>query len=143
MTGNPVLIDTNILVYAFDADSGKKHTVAKDLLARCWKNEAQYTVSTQNLAEFSVVVREKVEHPLPSNDVRQFLNAIMRSRGWQVLSYGAGTVIRAHEIRDDLGLHFWDALLAATLEEHSVRTICTEDVHFRKVPWLTVTNPFE
>jgi len=142
MTGTPSLIDTNILVYAFDTDSGRKHSVARELISRSWRGTEQYAVSSQNLAEFSVVVREKVAHPVPPDDVRQFLSLIMRSRAWQVLDYHTETIIRAHEIRDDHHLHFWDALLVATMEKHSVRTILTEDGHFRKVPWITVQDPF-
>jgi predicted nucleic acid-binding protein len=142
MTDSPALIDTNILVYAFDADSGRKYSIAKELIGRSWRGKERFAVSTQNLAEFSVVVREKVAHPVPSEDVRQFLSLIMRSRDWQVLGYGAKTIIRAHEIRDGHQLHFWDALLAATMEEYSVRTIITEDAHFRNVPWISVQNPF-
>ena len=142
MTAGPALIDTNILVYAFDADSGRKNFTAKELIGRSWRGKERYAVSTQNLAEFSVVVREKVAHPVPSDDVRQFLSLVMRSREWQVLGYTAKTIIRAHEIRDEYKLHFWDALLAATMEENSVRTIITEDAHFRNIPWITVQNPF-
>jgi predicted nucleic acid-binding protein len=142
MTASPALIDTNILVYAFDAGSGRKHPVAKELIGRIWRGTARYAISTQNLAEFSVVVREKVAHPVPSEDVRQFLDLIMRSRDWQVLEYHAKTIIRAHEIRDECHLHFWDALLAATMEENSVRIIITEDAHFRNVPGISVQNPF-
>jgi predicted nucleic acid-binding protein len=142
MTAGPALIDTNILVYAFDADSGRKNFTAKELIGRSWRGKERYAVSTQNLAEFSVVVREKVAHPVPSDDVRQFLSLVMRSREWQVLGYTAKTIIRAHEIRDECNLHFWDALLAATMEENTVRTIITEDAHFRNIPWITVQNPF-
>jgi len=142
MTESPVLIDTNILVYAFDSDSGRKHAVAKELVGRSWRGKVRYVVSTQNLAEFSVVVREKVAHPVPSEDVRQLLSLIMRSRDWQVVGYSAKTLIRAHEIRDEYRFHFWDALLAATMEENTVRTIITEDAHFRNVPWISVQNPF-
>ena len=63
MTGNPPLIDTNVLVYAFDTGCGEKQTIAKELLVRCWKNEANYAVSIQNLAEFSTVVRGKSDLP--------------------------------------------------------------------------------
>lgn len=143
MIAHPALIDTNILVYAFDTGSGRKHPVAKEIVGRIWRGLDRYTVSTQNLAEFSVVVREKVTHPVPSEDVRQFLDLVMRSRNWQVLSYHTKTIIRAHEIRDEYHLHFWDALLAATMEENSVRVIVTEDVHFRNIPGISVQNPFE
>lgn len=142
MTARPALIDTNILVYAFDADSGRKHSLAKELIGRSWRDKERYAVSTQNLAEFSVVVREKVAHPVPSDDVRQFLSLMMRSRGWEVLGYSAKTIIRAHEIRDEYNLHLWDALLAATMEENTLRTIITEDAHFRNIPWISVQNPF-
>ena len=142
MTANPALIDTNILVYAFDAGSDRKISVAKELVGRSWRGEARFAVSTQNMAEFSVVVREKIASPLPSENVRLILELIMRSRNWLVLTYEAKTIIRAHEIRDEYHLHFWDALLAATMEENSIRTIITEDAHFRNVPWITVQNPF-
>ncbi len=142
MTAAPALIDTNIFVYAFDAGSGHKHSVAQELIGRSWKGEERYAVSTQNLAEFSVVVREKAEHPVPAEDVREFLSLILRSRDWQILGYGAKTIIRAHEIRDEYHLHFWDALIAATMEEHTIRTIITEDAHFRRIPWISVQDPF-
>ncbi|MFA7303158.1 MAG: PIN domain-containing protein [Methanoregula sp.] len=143
MTGNPALIDTNLLVYAFDADSGDKQQAAQELLSRCWRHEMQFAVSTQNLAEFSAIVREKVSHPASGDEVRAFLYVITEFRDWTILTYGAETVIRAHEIRDNYSLHFWDALLVATMEENSIRTIYTEDKHFTRVPWLKRINPFE
>jgi len=142
MTENPPLVDTNILVYAFDADSGKKHGIAKDLLVQSFNGPVRYSVSVQNLAEFSVVVREKVAHPLPADDVRQVVDLLSRSRSWDVLAYSAKTILRAHRIRDEYTIHFWDALLVATMEENSVRTIVTEDTHFRNIPGIIVRNPF-
>lgn len=142
MTASPALIDTNIPVYAFDRDSGRKNFTAKERIGRSWRGKERYAVSTQNLAGFSVVVREKVAHPVPSDDVRQFLSLVMRSREWQVPGYTAKTIIRAHEIRPGHNLHFRDALPAAAREENSVRTIMSEDAHFRNIPWITVQNPF-
>ena len=106
MTGNPPLIDTNVLVYAFDTSGGEKQTIAKELLVRCWKNEITYAVSTQNLAEFSTIVLKKVTFPAPVEDVYQFLTGNISYNGWTVITYGAQTVIRAHEIRGDFKLHF-------------------------------------
>jgi predicted nucleic acid-binding protein len=142
MTGTLALIDTNVLVYAFNTDSGDKHAVATGLLAQCWRGEAQFAVSTQNLAEFSAIVREKVTHPSTGDEVLEFLQGIIDFRGWTVLIYGADTVIHAHKMKDEYGLHFWDALLAATMKQHGLGTIYTEDSHFKKIPWMTVVNPF-
>ena len=39
---------------------------------------------------------------------------------------------------------FWDALIAACMLEHGVETIVTEDgADFRKIPGITVVNPFK
>jgi predicted nucleic acid-binding protein len=48
----------------------------------------------------------------------------------------------AVSMRDTLSLHFRDALLAATMNQHTIGTIYTEDPHFNKIPWITVVNPF-
>ncbi len=142
MTGPSALIDTNVLVYAFDSGSGRKHPVAKDLLGNVWTGKERVAVSTQNLAEFSVIVREKVENPLPASEVMAFLSLVIRSRNWQVVGYQGTTIIRAHEISDAYHLHFWDSLLVATMEENALRTIITEDMHFKKVPGISMRNPF-
>ena len=141
MTGTLALIDTNVLVYAFDVDENKK-IIARDLLRRCWKNEAQFAISVQNLAEFSAVIREKMSTPVSGEKAGKFVRAIGKFRGWTILPYSAATVIRAHEIQDEFEVHFWDALLVATMEENNIRTIYSEDRHFSKIPWITVIDPF-
>jgi predicted nucleic acid-binding protein len=43
----------------------------------------------------------------------------------------------------DYRASFWDALIAACMLEHGVHTIVTEnELDFRKIPGLTVINPF-
>ncbi|KUG21356.1 MAG: PIN domain-containing protein [Methanomicrobiaceae archaeon] len=142
MTGNPPLIDTNILVSLFDADAPEKRRVSKDLVAACWRSETRYSVSVQNLAEFSVVVTEKVEHPMPAEDVQRFVRNIRDFEGWNVVGYGSGTILHALEIRERYHVHFRDALLAATMIESGIGTIITEDAHLLRIPGITVTNPY-
>lgn len=143
MTGNPPLIDTNILVYLFDADAPEKRRISKDLVTACWESKTRYSVSVQNLAEFSVVVTEKVENPMPTEDVQRFIRDIQDFEGWNVVGYGSETIISAHEIRDRHNVHFWDALLAATMIESRIGTIITEDAHLRRIPGITVVNPYQ
>jgi predicted nucleic acid-binding protein len=137
----PALVDTNILCYAFDTREEEKRERAKDLLGRCWRSEERLSVSVQNLAEFSVVVTEKIEHPMPLPVVRKFIASISAFDGWNVVGYTADTILSAHEIKKRWSLHFWDALLVATMEENRIRTIYTEDRHFDRVAGLTVINP--
>ena len=125
-----------------DLDAPEKRRISKDLVTACWKSETCYSVSVQNLAEFSVVVTEKVENPMPVEDVQRFIRGIQDFEGWNVVGYGSRTILRAHEIRDRYHVHFWDALLAATMIESGIDTIITEDAHLRCIPGITVTNPY-
>jgi predicted nucleic acid-binding protein len=142
MTAPPALIDTNILCYALDAGEPEKRAVAVELLSQCWHNEIALVVSVQNLAEFSVVMTEKVKHPVPDAIVKQFIQNIVSFDGWTVINYDPGTIMNAVEIRHKYSLHFWDALLAATMKQHTIWTIYTEDSHFKNVPWITIIDPF-
>ena len=142
MTARPALIDTNILCYALDDGDPIKRTVAADLLSRCWRSEIDLAVSVQNLAEFSVVMTEKVHNPVPDETVSRFIRNIVSFDGWTIISYDAETILDAMHIRKTCSLHFWDALLAATMRQHSIETIYTEDSHFNKVPWIRAINPF-
>ena len=142
MTAPPALIDTNILCYALDAGEPVKRAAAAELLSRCWRSEIALFVSVQNLAEFSVVMTEKVSPPLPDAVVTRFIKDIVSFDGWTVIGYDPATVMDALRIRSRYSLHFWDALLAATMKQHDIGTIYTEDSQFSRVPWITVIDPF-
>jgi len=143
MTGNPPLIDTNVLVYLFDADAPEKRCISKDLIAACWKSEKCYSVSVQNLAEFSVVVTEKVKNPMPAEDVKRFIRNIQIFEGWNVVGYGSKTILAAHDLREHYHVRFRDALLAATMIESGIETIITEGAHLRCIPRIAVVNPYQ
>lgn len=139
----PPLIDTNILVYLFDEGAAEKRDISHELIAGCFRSEERYSLSVQNLAEFSVVVTEKVANPMPSEDIRRFIHTLTSFQGWNLVHYTERTVIHAHEIKEQHTLHFWDALLAATMLENHIHAIYTEDAHFRKIPGITAMNPYE
>ena len=142
MIAPPSLIDTKILCYALDAGEPEKRAVAADLLSRCWRSESALFVSVQNLAEFSVIMTEKAQPPMPDAVVTRFIRDIISFNGWTVIGYDPGTIIDAVGIRRKYSLHFWDALLAATMKQHNIGMIYTEDSHFKKIPWITVIDPF-
>jgi predicted nucleic acid-binding protein len=143
MTAPPALIDTNILCYSLNGGEPEMLAVAADLLSRCWRSEIALSVSVQNLAEFSVVMTEKVQHPLPEAVVTRFIRDIVWFDGWTVLGYNPATIMDTVGIIDTCSLHFWDALLAATMKQHAVGTIYSEDSHFTRIPWITVIDPFK
>ena len=143
MTAQPALVDTNIFGYVFDAGEPEKQKIAKDLLSRCWRGETQYSVSVQNLAEFAVIVTEKVANPLPYTTVQEFIENIGAFNGWKKVGYSSETIEQAVKIRSVHAIHFWDALLIATMLEHGITSVYSEDRHLAKVPLVTVINPFK
>lgn len=136
------LIDTNIFCYLFDARDPEKSKISRNLLARCFHLECNYSVSVQNLAEFSVVVTEKIPVPIPRQVISSFISDVAQFEGWNVVCYTASTISLAIGFQKEYSLHFWDALLAATMKEQGIDTMYTEDGHFAKVPWLNIVNPY-
>ena len=74
--------------------------------------------------------------------VTQFIRNITSFDGWTVIGYDPGTIMEAVVIRHRSSLHFWDALLVATMKQNNINTMYSEDSHFDKIPWITVINPF-
>lgn len=56
------LIDTNVLVYLFDADAEAKRRISQDIVTECFMAERNYSVSMQNLAECAVVFTRKISN---------------------------------------------------------------------------------
>ena len=140
---NFFLIDTTLLVYAYDNTDSAKHTIAKNLIDQCWKREVTYTISAQNLAEFVVVVTKKIPTPLPHAVAEQIVKDISLFSHWKVLTYNAATVLSALRLFPSPQKSFWDALLTATMLQHGVYGIYTENAaDFQSLQQMVVVNPF-
>jgi predicted nucleic acid-binding protein len=61
----PPLLDTYLLVYAYDESEGAKHEICKRMGDECWRSARKYSISLQNLAEFYVIMTAKVENHVP------------------------------------------------------------------------------
>lgn len=138
---NRTLVDTNILVYAALEEQGKKHKIAADEISSLILGK-QMAVSIQNLAELSRVLLEKTKPaPEPGNFKRVLFGY---SRCAQVLSYSEFSLVNAASIKDRQGLHFFDALLVATMEENNISNILTENTRdFESITWINAVNPFK
>ena len=137
------LIDTNVLVYAYDFTDAKKHSMALKLLEKCWKREAIYAVSVQNLAEFFVIITKKVPHPLSIDEAGQIISDICSFSGWNILNYNSDTLKLAIELYHKQKKHFWDAVLAATMLKSGITKIYTENgSDFKVFENIVVKNPF-
>jgi len=137
------LIDTNILVYAYDRSEGKKHELCKRLVNKCWKLWDKYSISTQILSEFYVVITKKIENPVPMETAKGIIADIIEFQNWIVVDYNARTILSAIDMNIDYGIHYWDALIVATMQANNIFCIYTENGDFESIPWLKVINPFE
>ena len=138
-----ILIDTNVLVYAYDTTDHSRHEKAKKLLEKCWRKEVLYALSSQNLGEFFIIITKKVPHPLPVDEAEQIINDICSFSGWVIIHYTQKTMqqaIRLYKIRKK---QFWDTLIIATMIEAGVTTIFTEnEKDFSSFEHIKAINPF-
>ena len=101
----------------------------------------EIVLSIQNLEELSRVLSEKSFPSLDKELIRQYVFDF--SETVITIAYNAHTIMDALSISKQYDLHFFDALLAATMQENGVDTIITENItDFSKIPWLKVINPF-
>jgi predicted nucleic acid-binding protein len=135
------LIDTNILVYAYDTSQGEKYKKARELIEKIWK-EGGGVITIQNMAEFVFVVTRKVQNPIPISEAKRIVEGIRSSAKWRILDRNIETFLKGIELYENLQIPFWDAQIASVLLDNGVGIIVTEDKDFEKVRGIKVINPF-
>lgn len=136
------LIDTNILVYAYDVSETTKHPIAKDLLKQIW-NEGGGVVCVQNLMEFFVVITRKVASPISVTEAKTIINDITKSDNWKLIDRDIHTFLDAIDLVLQYNVHIWDATIAVCMKENGISYIVTEDKKdFEKIPGIHVVVPF-
>lgn len=120
-----ILVDSNILVYAYDRSEPVKQRAAADLLDRLF--EAQTGVlTTQVLAEFFVIVTRKITAPLdPTRAAERVRNFAL---SWSVLEVTPLIVLEATRGATVHQLHYWDAQLWAAAKLNQIELVLTEDL---------------
>jgi predicted nucleic acid-binding protein len=137
-----VLVDSNILIYSLQKQALGKHDDANIILKELAK-EGRLTLSVQNLAETSRVILEKsTMHDFDEDELASRLSTLAQLSF--VIKYGPITVAQAIRLAKTYKIHFFDALLAATMQENAIDEIYTENIDdFKKIPWVKARNPLE
>ena len=139
MNGDKIFVDTNVLVYGHDVDSGPKHQIAQRVLMNLWQ-EKQGVLSMQVLQEFYVTMTRKVARPLPRKTVREILRDYFR---WPVERIDPETILEASRIEESCQISFWDALIVAAASKAAASKILTEDLKSgQTVEGILLENPF-
>lgn len=135
-----ILIDTNVLVYAYDFSQPLKQQQALEILERLANSELG-VLSTQTLAEFFAVSTRKIPNRL---SVKQAYEQIEQFIGiWPVLSVNSQVVLTAARGVYEYQFNFWDAQLWAVAYLHNVPTVFSEDFHSDAiVEGIRFVNPF-
>jgi predicted nucleic acid-binding protein len=131
-------LDTNVLVYAYDASQPQKQRVAQDLVRKAVAGGI--LTSVQVLAEFATTLLHKVSPVVNPEDVMAILDALAPIR---TIVPSPELVRRAVEVRAAYGLHFYDGMIVAAAERGGCARIWSEDLNPRqKYFGITVENPF-
>lgn len=136
-----MLIDSNVLIYAINADS-PKHKLAKQFLE---ENIQNLQIAHQNILEtLRVLTHTKYTNPLKLKDALKSILAITKES--QIICptdstyYITVELIKEHDLT---GNRIFDAYLAATAASNDINTIATDNVRdFAKFKILKVVNPF-
>ena len=138
-----VLLDSSILLYAYNPDEKEKYHVSKGLLEQGFFNNRRYYLSLQNLGEFFRVATEKMRPRVSTVIAQQIVKDFLVHPSFVKVSVTSTALELGMEISAHNKLHFWDALIAATMKENNIFKIYTENTKdFSKIPWLTTINPF-
>jgi len=135
-----IFLDTNILIYAHDADSGDKHIIAKNIVKELW-DKKNGVLSTQVLQEFYVNVTKKIPRPVAPIEAREIIRAYS---SWEIRDNSIMSVIRASEIEEKYKLSFWDSLIVVAAYSAKVEKILTEYLNKGQViEGILIENPFK
>ena len=140
-----MLVDTNVLVYAYDRAAPAKQARALAVLDAL-AERGDGALTTQVLAEFYVVVTRKLAVPLSSGEAYTRIDRLVRA--WHVFDITGMIVLEAARGVRDHQLSFWDAQIWAAARLNQVPMILTEDLPgasaiegVRYVDPFTTTHP--
>ncbi len=142
MSDDIILIDSNVLVYAFDTAYREKRQRAKEIVEAVTNGEMGGAVSNQILAEFFTCVTDKIEKPLSIDDAQTIVEGMIASANWIKADYTSETVNRAVTLCKEHTINLWDALVIATMREHNIFRIYTEDIILLRYAGIRAENPF-
>ncbi|MEK7765414.1 MAG: PIN domain-containing protein [bacterium] len=144
METEPVLLDTNLLIYASDADS-PYHDAARTVRDQIEARQAHGCLTPQVLYEFYSVVTghhgrpPRVTPAQASGEIETYLRA-----GYRMIYPRADTLAHALRLARDTGVTgqgLYDCVLAATALDNGVSLIYTANTADFQFPGLRAVNP--
>jgi len=134
-----IFLDTNVIVYAHDRSSGKKHTVAREIMEYLWEKR-KGVISVQVMQEFYVCVTTKILKPLLLKNARKILEYLLK---WDVIINDEYITIKAIDLQEKYRFSFWDSLIVQSAIQSQAYTLFSEDLSDGQViENMKIVNPF-
>jgi toxin-antitoxin system PIN domain toxin len=143
-----LLVDTNILVYAADAESPFHAKCRAWLEEQRARPDAWYS-TWQTVYEFLRVTTHPrvMRRPWSIGAAWEFISALLASPGLEMLVPTSRHAEVARDVFRELpflaGNLVHDAHIAVLMREHGIRRICTRDSDFHRFPFIEVIDPMQ
>jgi predicted nucleic acid-binding protein len=132
-----VFVDTNVLIYAYDAADRLKSTRSREWLTRLWRDRSGRT-SMQVLSECYANLTRKLRLPAEAawDDVAAFF-------AWRPVPVDESVLRRARDIQRRYQTSWWDSLIVAAAQVQDCHLLLSEDLQDGMVfGTLAVRSPF-
>ncbi len=138
MTVEHLFVDTNILVYANDADAGEKHNTLVKKVASLWERPYPPSISTQVIQELYVTLARK---GASTKECQKIVNIYL---DWEVIGHDIKLVQSAMVLNERFKLSLWDSLIIAAAQRAKAKVLWSEDLqNGQRFDELVVVNPIE
>jgi predicted nucleic acid-binding protein len=130
-------LDTNVLVYADDADAGAKRAKAQALILGALTN-GDAVISTQVLQEYFAVTTRKLSVAAEAAQKKvELLTALV------AVTIDADHIIEGIKLHRLYSLSFWDALIVHAARRAGCDRLMTEDLQSgQRIEGIEIVNPF-
>ena len=136
-----ILVDTNVLLYAYDQGEPVKQSQATAVLDRL-ASMCLGVLTPQVLAEFFVNATRKLQRPLTVGQAYDRIQNYLLS--WEILELSGSIILEAVRGVRTHQMAYWDAQIWASARLHQIPLIFTEDFNVGAViEGVRFVNPFE
>ncbi len=134
-------LDTNVLVYTFDAGALGKQKIARQLLERALESR-EGVISSQVVQEFLNVALRKFRPPMSPVDAEVYLRRVLLPL-CEVFP-DASLYAEALSVLEETSWSFYDSLVVSSAAAANCTVILSEDLQSgRIVRGVEIRNPFE
>jgi predicted nucleic acid-binding protein len=119
-----ILVDTNILVYAYDSANPEKQRKAFQIIDKL-ASDQKGVISTQILGEFFIATTQKIKPSLDPAIISRSIQNYVRS--WLVLDITPQIILEAIRGRNTYPISYWDAQVWATAKLNQIPVVYSED----------------